>query len=328
MDFPLLDTNLKIQDQLRQKVRVQPYSGVPLKEGEFPERVDFNNSVCLNTDDLLSSLYYNANNMSSDDLESKIAKSLDYIIHNIYSNEKGYNYFPIFQNPKVLFALKNILSKTLTIDYPLLVDFDSLLMKAFNVTDMNNESLVILYKGLASEVNRDIVKNILKINSRGHSDYPITPNVAMYLAVARYSIFDLTEIVNAERINSVMLINENGVNVFNNQVLIDLYSLLFDSLEGLFFGTIFRSDELRIQMDDDKRKLEIVQVESVLDIMNAQSYNLIRNILMNYTNRFYTMYNGNDKKIKLNLSQIDPYRYSLIARVIYDLSTQAGVYVP
>ena len=169
---------------------------------------------------------------------------------------------------------------------------------------------------------------ILKINARGHSHCPITPNVAMYLAVARYSVFDLTEIINAERMNSIMLINENGVNIFNNQVLIDLYSLLFDSLEGLFFGTIFRSDELKIQIDDDKRKLEIVQVESVLDIMNAQSYQLIRSILMNYTNRFYTMYNGNDKKIKLNLSQIDPYRYPLVARVIYDLSTQSGLYIP
>ena len=324
-EFKTLQANLQTDDRLNQRVKPVVYPGIKFEEQEYYDRVNFDKSLMMNIENYMNQVY-NCDNMSLDQVRGLILPNIPLIIDNLVNCHFGYDYSKIFTNPNVLTVIREYVSNLKDVDMSLVMALDHLIYKG--IISTNDDKLLIHYKGLASEVNKNIISQIMSINTRGHNTESIDRLTATYIALTRYSDFDPSEIRLVERLNNTVRFGTNAHKVFSVQVMIDIYCMLFDKLSGITHGTFLKSLEfLNVQETDTMRKVKNNQLIAALDILNAHSYDLIKAVLTDFTNRFYTIYQGNTFYLELSFRSLDKNTYQNILNVVQDLNV-VGVIVP
>ena len=323
--FDLMDSFEKMEKELNKNVKLTPFQGMEFKETKL-EKQSFDNSIYLNPDFMMPQLM-NAATKSPQEVEMIIGKNIDLVINNIVLSYNDIDYFPIFRISSVLIAMKSIFSNIKNIPSDTITGVNHLIMKAFREqTDWSdNNPLMTLYRGLAVEVNRDKYNEILGINSRGHSQFPISQRSAIYICLSRYSAFDRSLITNVKRLNYCIASADNAENIYNEQILVDIYQILFDVLFPLVVGTILDTEFIR----DEEEVPEIysLQVNAVLAMLNHCSYNVIWNVLKNYCDIFFTEYGGNMSNARASFRALSPADYPNIVSVV-NMMNQKGIFVP
>lgn len=324
-EFTTLMTNLQTDNRLNQRVKPVVYSGVEFKEGEQYNRVNFDQSLMVNIENYMNQVY-NCDHMTLDQVRGLVLPNVPLIIDNLVNYHFGHDYSKIFTNQNVLTIIREYVSNLKEVDMNLVMSLDTLIYRSILRT--NDEKLLMHYKGLASEVNKNIISQIMAINTRGHNTDSIDRLTATYIALTRYSDFDPTEIRLVERVNNVVRFGNNAPRVFSVQIMIDLYCMLFDKLSGITHGTFFKSLEfLNAKETDDMRKVKNNQIIAALNILNSHNYDLIKTVLTDFANRYYSIYQGNPFYLELSLRTLDRNTYQNILNVVQDLNT-VGVIVP
>jgi len=331
--FNGIDSSLDRENRLNQKVRPVPFQGINFPEREFYEKVSFDQSETVNPNWLMPILM-NSANKSPQEIETLIDGHLYNVINNLVISCTDVDYFPVFKIPSVLIAIRMMLSKINEFDSETIINVNHLVRKGIIEQEdkSDNNPLMDLYRGIAVEINRDKIKQVLGINMRGHSQYEITPRAAMYICMSRYSAFDRSYITNVMRLNSTLASFSNSNLIFNEQILIDIYEILFDVLTPLVLGTMFDTDIYKPGVGEDEvpeARIESasLQVNAVLSILDAQTIPVIENILVTYNDRFYAQRAGDINNIRASMRSLSPADYPNLSKVV-DSLCQRGCFIP
>lgn len=331
-EFKTIESSLETERRLNQKVKPSLYQGMEFKPEQY-QKVDFADSMLINVETFMNQVY-NSNSMTLDQVRELVLPNVPLILDNLVNNRFGYDYSNIFKNAKVLAAMREYFSQISDVDINLVMMVDKLVYHSLTLMGSINpdDKLITHYRGLANEVNKNIIKRILAINSRDHGKQAISPLTANYIAIARYSEFDPSEIRLVERVNNITRFGLNSNEVFTKDVMIDIYCLLFDKLSGLVNGTFLKSLEfIDIPETEIIIKTKRQQISAVVEILNSQPHDLIRQVLTEYSKRFYTIYQGNQMYLEIfiqGLRQSDTNnRFHNIYSVLEDMQA-VGVIVP
>ena len=328
-----IESSLEREKRLNQKVRPVPFQGVVFPEKEIYERVSLDQSEIVNPNWMMP-LLMNSANKPPQEIEAFIGNHLFSVINNMVFPCTDVDYFPVFKIPSVLIAIRMMLSKISNFDSETILNVNHLVRKGIiEQTDKSdNNPLMDLYRGIAMEINRDKIRELVGINARGHSQYEITHKAAMYICLSRYGAFDRSLITNVMRLNSTLASFQNAPLIFNEQILIDIYQILFDRLDCLVLGTMFDTDIYNINTDDPEVNDRVsesasLQVNAVLALLDSCAIPVIENILIIYNDRFYKQKNGDINQIRASMRSLSPADYPTLSMVVESLC-QRGCFIP
>ena len=236
----------------------------------------------------LGMLYYHNDKLSQNQVNEMIDPFYTKMVEIIINGYENYVYRPIFGNDKFIMALTRKLASEHSNgreDYYTMININTLLYQFMSNLDLSNISMLDLYKKLGYENNRNIIKKIMDVNTRGHNSEPISKDAALMLSIARYSEVNGDVVYSASRVNNTMKSIADCTKMFTEDVLFDLYPILVDSISALATGTF-----LRIGFDfnktEESAKMENLQIKTLLDILETQTYPVIEYTLKEFTNRF------------------------------------------
>lgn len=323
--FDTLDSIMKVGADLKKRIKVDPYKGVNFKEGMIFQKPELSESPLLHPDVMMGNLMM-AQNKSPQEIEMIIGNNMEIALNNIVMSCNGIDYSGVFLIPNVLAALRNIFSRTPQVMLNTVFNANKLIYDTMARQDdyPAKEQVLEGCRNLATEVNKKTINELLQINSYGHSKHSITPRLAMYLAVSRYSSFD--DSTNIARLNFVIM--TQSLEVFNEQIIVDIYGVLFSRLGVLFNSIMFNvyDEEDHTWFTEEHSTSCSLQVNAVLDIMNTQTFQVIGRVLSDYVTEFTQVYGGNINAVRSSLRGLST-DYDVINKVIAAMEAQ-GIYVP
>ena len=320
LKFDLVDSCLENEKRLNQKVRPVPFQGMEFKEEIVMEKINFDDSVNIHPNYMMADLT-RAKDKNPAEVELIIGDHVSVVISNMVNGYNGISYREVFNIPSVIIALRSIFSKMKEIPYQTLIGVNQLIYDGIcGLKDFSDKNeLLDLYRGLATEINQPTIHAILGLNSRNHSNIPITHRYAMYMAMSLYSTSDL--ITGTRRLNFCMT---NNADMFNEAVLMDVYQVLYSTLTPLVIGTLIIPST-----DTESEAYNIatsLQVNAVLNILNGQSQPVIDRILNDYARHAMICHNYG-LMIRASLRSLSPGDYPMIVNEVARLE-HAGVYIP
>lgn len=300
--------------------RNEPFQLDPWDEKARPDNprsIDFMNKLGI--------MYWHSDRLSQNQVSEMIDPYYIQVVDAIAKGYNGYVYRKLIKDDKVVTALTRKIASEHSNnreDFYTIVTINTLLFEEMSSLDLNNLAMLDLYKKLGYEANRVIISKIMDINSRGYNSESISKDNASMLAIARFSEIKGDVTYSVSRVNYTMKSMANCTKIFIEDVLIDLYRILIDSMSALVSGTLLRLG-FDFNKTDESVKMEQMQIKTVLDILEAQTYNMIEYSLKEFTNRFNYKQDqvANFDKISF-LRNTSPEDYPNIWRVINKLNTE------
>lgn len=176
--------------------------------------------------------------------------------------------------------------------------------------DKDNKVKQLLFT-ISKIVNQDVLPGLLGLG--------LNEELCDFLALSRFS--SSKELINVKRVN--FIIRSQPSSLMTEQMIVDIYSKLFDSVSTLFSGTILDVE----QFSEEEYEASLVYStisNAVLDILETLKLEDIRQVLLsfNITREYY--YNSKPVRFTLNALGDD---YNRINTVIQSLKAE-GVYLP
>lgn len=273
------------------------------------EYVNLNEGILFNPD-IVKEKLFNINSLTDAELMDIVKKSYAYILDEVYN--KNNTFMPLFTNERFLTMFLQVVrsvnlveSQKITINKICYDYFTTFMCKDSLVTD--------LLFNMSKVVNQDVLPGLLGLG--------LYEELADYLALSRFSTSK--DLVNVKRVN--FIITRQPSSVMTEQMIVNIYSKLYDSVTPLFTGTLLDVEEF----DDDEISEEASLVYStisnaVLDILETLPLEQIRQVLLSYNITRVSYYQDKDVRFTMNALSDD---YARINMVVESLR-QEGVYLP
>lgn len=271
------------------------------------EYVDLNDAILFNPDAIKNKLF-NINSLTDAELMDIVKKSYDYILNDIYN--KNNEFLPLFINSRFLtMFLQVIRSVQLTELQKITVNK---ICYDYHTTIMEKDSLVTdMLFNMSRVVNQNVLPGLLGLG--------LNEQLADYLALSRFST--TKDLVNVKRVN--FIITRQPSSLMTEQMIVNIYSKLYDSVTPLFTGTLLDVEEFEDE-DEESSLIYSTISNAVLDILETLPLEQIRQVLLSYNITRVSFNQGKEVRFTMNALSDD---YSRINMVVESLR-QEGVYLP
>ena len=295
----------KIHEYIKKKEETaQPPTYIPVSLSQNPS-FDLNILVQRGKD---------IDNISERELFTILKKSFRLLLENIFIN-KDSEALMLFFNSKFLNVFIQVIGTEVLTSEEILycntIVYDYL-------TDQNiekDEFTKTLFLTLGRNVNRQKVYQLTALG--------IDEPLAIKMAVSRHST--KKETVNVARLNLIMICS--SPDIFTPQMIIYVYEIFFDFLAPLFIGTmydVYTDDELEAISDGAADIYSNIGL-AIIDILNSMPSDLMRKVLLAYTQEYGTSDKRN--KVRFTINSISMSEYFRIYAVVDALKAE-DVFVP
>lgn len=269
--------------------------------------VDFDQFALINPE-LFRSRINEIDSMDDKELYTLIKETYKTILSDIM-NKNDEDYIRAFIKPRFLKYLIQVVTNQ-TLSYNERLCCNKLAYDYFTYVQNPDREIQELFYVLSEKINN---LEIYRLTAIG-----VSTDYAIKLALARYGYID--EIINVKRVNFVIA-NMPREMVTNNLV-IQIYSILFDHFIPIFEGFVFDVfDEDEEWVTDDIIENYDTMYIVILNILNEMELTKIRKILVSYVGNFKTIYCGDRSKIRFSLRSLSE-DYRRIRCVIEDLDRE------
>lgn len=250
------------------------------------------NLDALSDDEIFNILYTNAT-------YTKIFKNL------FLKNDP--DYFEIVTKEKFLNAMIKVMYNISNID-PIIRSYCNKLAYDYITNESSDPYIKELMVNFSKAVNKDIVPLIVGLG--------LPEDLSSKIVLSRFS--STKELVNVYRINTLM--TNSDIDIFTEQMIVNIYQKLFNRMTPLFTGTMF--DVGYGYMDEDMEIIYNRISYAVLDILNDMSLENIKIIILRYLKecKYHNLtYNSNDElgkgNVRFSLNSV-PEKYDRIIQVL------------
>lgn len=165
---------------------------------------------------------------------------------------------------------------------------------------------------LSKIINRDILPQILGLG--------IPDEIACSIALSRYS--SIKEEINIKRVNFILL--GCPIDLITEQVIIDLYSILFSKMSMLFETTMFDDNIDNTNTEDEGEIYSRISNALLIHLENMSLEN-ISTVIRMYANDYKLLHDKEPVRFSLNSLNFDD--YPRINQIVEYL-TEKGYYIP
>lgn len=290
--------------------------------------LDLENNPTINRDLLKRKIIHNEE-MGDDELNQLINSSYTDILACIF-DEKDFRYLDFVSSPRFINGLIMVVNKQ-PVKHETRIHINKLIYDylTYHGDRQKDEYVTTLMINLASVVNGAMINQMIGLG--------IPNTLANYLVLSRYS--SNNEFINIKRVNFIIctslvsLFDLTTVGTFYDeqlraeQLVVDIYSKLFQKVTFLFEGVMFDRYELSESwVTEPVSEMYSTTTNAVLDILNNLGMEQIRTVLRSYTADYATIYTPNGFAPRISIRHISN-DYSRILAAVDILATE-GVYVP
>lgn len=282
---------------------------------------NFNLSILKNNID-------NTDNMNDTELRKFIYNSFDKILNSIFTSKEAAKYINKFQDIKFLDAFidvtSDILNKNMYLDRIIVVRINTICYHYITAPDnVKNNAIIMRMINLSDLINRREKPKLLGLG--------LSNNLASMLLIARNSDINLEVCV--KRVNFTLITQHPSL--MSEKMLEDILRILYNVFSEDFikvFEYIMFDVSERIEGDESTYWItdDISEVDStlnlvILNIVEQLPNNMIRNILLNYTESYNIV--NHDKRTRFSLRTISN-DYSRIKYIVDMLMYNENIIVP
>lgn len=234
------------------------------------KNVDMNGFVKIDPEIIMHELQ-NVQNSTDENLYKFIGLSYQSLIDIEFINQGAHRIqlANVFKNFRFVSAFCNVLSSVKLTPIQK-IGCNKLIYDYFTMENGKDNNIVNVLYNLGYNINSEC---IAKLSGRG-----ISREIMIYLAVSRYSTTD--SILATKRVN--LIIMNQPLSIMTEQVIIDIYSALFnDSLTSLFLGIMFDNDES--EMDYESEEIYGNITLAILDIIAELPIEMIVHLIKSFT---------------------------------------------
>lgn len=286
------------------------------EEDEFiPVQINIANNPAINRD-LLDNIISTGsiNNYTDEQLFMLLSNNLRGFLLNIFE-QKDRRYIQMIISDRFLRVLIQVVNN-IEIDYMNKIYINSLCYDylVLDKKDQNNVITDLIYQ-LANIANKSHIPVLI---AQG-----IHEKIASYIVLSRFS--SNKEFVNIKRMNFTIMKNINFV--FTEQMIVDIYQILFPRVTQLFEATMLDviedTDEPWYSNAIDERYSMISL--ALLDILESLTSEQIRRVLDDYVILYNLSYNG--RPVRFDIRCISAEHYPKTRRVV-EIMEQEGIRLP
>lgn len=294
--------------------------------------MDLINNPMINKDLLKQKILHNVE-MSDDELKILLSESYEDILMCVFELD-DLQYLQFVTTPRFISNLTKIISSNIRIikhqtkiHINKLV-YDYITRHTNEVKTEESEYMNTLMVNLAKIVNEPNIRSLVGVG--------VDLNTADYLALARFS--STNESVNIRRVNFIICTNldkmydiagnDESERIKAEQLIVNIYTKLFDRVTTLFEATMFDVYNLEESwVTDSISEMYSLTTLAVLDILDNMPATSIRTVLLSFANSYSSVFGprGYDARISLRTLSAD---YSRINFVVEGLMNDEKIYVP
>lgn len=295
--------NIDLESKIKNNQTPSPYGTATINIDNNPNI----NSAMLS--DMIS--VGNINLYGDNDLYALIANNLRALLLNIF-DKKDQRYIKMIVSERFLIALIRVVSD-IKIDIMDKTYINKLCYDYITLDDKDKNPIIsdLIYK-LAKVANKEHIPILIGAG--------IPETVACYITLSRFS--SNNEFLNIRRMNFIIL--TSTVN-FTEQMIVNVYQILFDKVTELFEATmldVLDTTEQWYTEDIDERYSLITL--ALLDILNSLPSDAIGRVLNDYVNVYYMSYAGKETRCDLRCLSGD---YERIRNIAEDMVAR-GIRLP
>lgn len=289
-----------------------------LKEGaEIPKPKK--ETICLLNDPVVYPSIYkerlaNMDNMSEEELYNAIAPSLSFILRNIMNGENNYEDTNYFINPRFLNTTINVVAR----NNPSINDIIAIntIVTQYLYSKSIDVNIANIMKELIRVTNRDYIEKLACMTNMALDD-------AINISMAFLSSGD--GLKNILRANNLMIKLSDDMST--EQKYICIYESFTDDglirMRDLFKSVMFDYGTLSINTEKESENFSTL-INAILNMLNNQSYDTIRVVLIEYANEIaYTQ-----RPIRLSIMSLSQQDYMRILQVVNNLKVMEGIIIP
>lgn len=270
------------------------------------EYANLNDNIFLNPEQFTEKLS-NIDSLSDLDLMDVVKKSYSYILEQTYN--KNCIYVPLFTNKRFVESFLQIIRSVSLLDSQR-TTINKICYDYLTLHDKDEQIVNILFN-MSKIVNQNVLPGLLGLG--------LNEQLSDYLALSRFS--STKELINVKRVN--FIIQNQPSQLMTEQMIVNIYCKLFDSVSTLFTGTIVDYDEFTEEEEDISLVYSTIS-NAVLDILETLTLEQIRQVLLSYNITRESYYSGKKMRFTMNALSDD---YNRINIVIESLK-QEGVILP
>lgn len=292
--------------------------------------MDLSNNPKINKDILFQKILHNVE-MSDEELSVLLKESYEDILKCIFEQD-DLQYLQFVTTPRFISTLTRIVSThSKELQYPTRIHinklvYDYITSQPSDGIDDNTIYMNTLMLNLAKIVNEQYIRSLIGIG--------LGSELADYMALARYS--SNSESINIRRVNFIIctnLVKDYNMNdevdrAAAEQMVINIYSKLFNRLTNLFESTMFDVYNLDdVWVTDQIGEMYSITTNAVLDILNNMKMSDIRSVLMTYANDFANVFGPKGYSTRVSMRSLSA-DYDRIRFVVEGLQKEENIYVP
>lgn len=288
-----------------------------LKEGaEIPKPKK--QTICLLDDPIVYPSIYkeklaNIDIMSEEELYNTIAPSLSFILRNIMNGESDYEDLKYFTNQKFLHTATNVVARN---NLPVndIIAINTIVTQYLYSTGDKDTNITESMKELIRISNRRYIEELCYMTG-------VDTEYAIYLSMAFLS--DTDGLKSILRANQLMIKLPDELSTQQKYICIyETFSELI-RMRNLFKAIMFDYGAIVISDKKEEEKFSTL-INAVLCMLNGQSYETIRFVLIEYYNEFiYTQ-----RPIRFPIQSLAYDDYGRILQVVNNLMTMENIVIP
>lgn len=274
-----------------------------------PEYDNLKENMLLNSEDIIQKLLFNLDNLSEEEILDILRKSYTYILDEV--SKKNYSFIPMFTNIKFVTSFLQII-RSVQLNEQERITVNKICYDYLTLAQRDEIITSILFN-MSRVVNQSVIPGLLGLG--------LNEQLASYLALARFS--SSKDLINVKRVNFIIMSQPSIL--MTEQMIIDIYSKLFDSVTPLFTGTILDVEEFDEEIDTEDQELVYSTISNaVLDILETLTLDQIRQVLLSYNITRESYYSGKPVRFTMNALSDDYNRINIVNESL----NKEGIYLP
>ena len=215
-------------------------------------------------------------------------------------------YIVLFQNPKFLMLLNQVLSAETYLDINTISHLNKLVYD-YSVLDRSDKYIMGLMYSIARTINRTTISKLLGLG--------LPELLCVELSICRFSHSD--GIIATKRLNNKII--QQSKNIMTQQMIVDIYLQLYTSMTPLFVGTMYdvysESELAAFGVDADIINSTINL--AILDLLESMTSQDIRKVLIVYAQDYRL--NNNFSRVRFDITACPDYpRIKQVADLIHE----------
>lgn len=271
--------------------------------------IDFSKNMFISEENI-KDYFSDIDNMDDKSIYDLFIKYFNEILDSIFNLKDAYM-LSLFVNSKFIsIATKAAYSLTITDGQRKKCNklaYDYLIKKQNRDAEISN-----LLMSFSKVINKDVTPRLCGLG--------LTSDLSSLIALSRFS--SEKEILNTKRLNKILM--RQPPKIMTEQMIVDIYCILYKSALSLFEGCMY--DVYSNQnMNDNENEIYGTITLAMLDIINELPKNLIKEVLIRFTDNNKILYQDNN--LRFNIESFSPEDYPRLIEVIDQLKSD-DIFIP